>query len=237
VGRGRQRGERGRPRDGHPHLAPPLALALTRRILQVSGRRAVAAGVDHPTGKGLKLDPLEFARWFEQRAERLADRWLSEVRARHTHWGANLDLLIGRFCTLLTHLLPGSFGPLREHVEPLWLQASELFGSVAAQRGLAAGEAVDEFQMLREVLIRELYADPPADGGLPLSLRDLLRLNRVVDRGVTQAAVGHADALFFALFQGSGVPEHLDAEVTTEVTDQLDAIDEEFRSVMASLRR
>ena len=119
---------------------------------------------------------------------------------------------MGRFCGLLTRMLPGALGPLREHVEPLWLQTAELFGSVAAQRGLAAGEALDEFQILREVLIRELYADPPAGGRVPLSLRDLLRLNRVIDRGVTQAGVGHADALFFALFQGSGVPEHLDAD-------------------------
>jgi hypothetical protein len=200
-------------------------------------RRVSRPPSNHHDRKRLKLDPLEFARWFEQRAERLADRWLSEVRARHSQWGANHDLLIGRFCTLLTCMLPGSLGPLREHVEPLWLQASELFGSVAAQRGLAAGEAVDEFQLLREVLIRELYADPPAGGAVPLPLRDLLRLNRVIDRGVTQAAVGHADALFFALFQGSGVPEHLDAEVTGEVTEQLDAVGEEFRSVMAAARR
>jgi hypothetical protein len=48
-------------------------------------------------------------------------------------------------------------------------------------------------------------------------------------------SVGHADVLFFALFQGSGVPELLSAEVRLEVTSQLEAIGEEFRIMMASL--
>jgi hypothetical protein len=181
------------------------------------------------------LEPVEFAGWFEQRAGRLAERWLAEIRARHARWGPTQDTLLDRFFALLTAMLPASFGPYRAQIEPLWLQVSELFGSVAAQRGLAAGEAVDEFQVLREVLIRELYMEPPA-GGLPLSLRDILRLNRIIDRGVTQASVGHADALFFALFQGSGVPEHLNADVQREVGEQLDAIDEEFRAVMGLLK-
>jgi hypothetical protein len=181
------------------------------------------------------LEPIEFAGWFEQRAGRLAERWLSEIRSRHTRWGPIQDTLLDRFFALLTAMLPASFGPYRSQIEPLWLQVSELFGSVAARRGLAAGEAVDEFQILREVLIRELYTEPPA-GGVPLSLRDLLRLNRIIDRGVTQASIGHADALFFALFQGSGVPEHLDDDVQLEVSQQLDGIDQEFRAVMGLLK-
>jgi hypothetical protein len=191
------------------------------------------ASFEVPTQK--KLEPIEFAAWFEQRAGRLAERWLSEIRSRHTRWGSGQDDLLNRFFALLTAMLPASFGPYREQIEPLWRQASELFGSVAAQRGLAAGESVDEFQVLREVLIRELYADPPSRA-VPLSLRDLLRLNRMIDRGVTHSSIGHADALFFALFQGSGVPEYLGEEVTREVTAQLDAIDEEFREVMGLLK-
>jgi hypothetical protein len=181
------------------------------------------------------LEPIEFAGWFEQRAGRLAERWLSGIHSRHSRWGSREQTLLARFLTLLTAMLPASFGPYRAQIEPLWLQVAELFGSVAARRGLAAGEAVDEFQILREVLIRELYTEPPA-GGVPLSLRDILRLNRIIDRGVTQASVGHADALFFALFQGSGVPEHLDDDVQQEVSQQLDAVDEEFRAVMGLLK-
>jgi hypothetical protein len=195
--------------------------------------RDVVHGV--PTTRA-KLEPLEFARWVEQRVERLAERWLTEVESKQGRQRSDVQALLKPFFKLLTSMLPASLGPYREQVEPLWLQASELFGSVAAQRGLAAGEGVDEFQILREVLIRELYAEPPAGGQVPIPLRELLRLNRLIDRGVSRASVGHADVLFFALFQGSGVPEHLSDEVRQEVTAQLEAIGEEFRTVMASLK-
>jgi hypothetical protein len=189
---------------------------------------------DPPTKK--RLEALEFARWVEQRVPRLAERWLTEVSAKQGRQRTDVRALLEPFFTLLTSMLPASFGPYREQVEPLWLQAAELYGSVAAQRGLATGEGVEEFQVLRVVLIRELYADPPAGGQIPIPLRDLLRLNRLIDRGVIQTSVGHADVLFFALFQGSGVPEHLSSEVVQEITAQLASIAEEFRSVMASLK-
>lgn len=141
-----------------------------------------------------------------------------------------------RFVDLFVTMLPANLGPYREQVEPLWLQASELFGQVAAQRGLAAGEVIEEFQILREALIRLLYAEPPTVGGARVSLRDILRLNGIVDRGVTQASVGHTDALFFALFQGSGVAESLDEELLAEIDDQLETVAREYRSVMGALR-
>lgn len=182
-----------------------------------------------------KLDPLEFARWVEARQDTLSERWLAEIRAHLAQRNAGIEALLGRFTSLLTSMLPAGLGPYREQVDPLWLQASELFGSVAAQRGLAVGEAVEEFQLLREVLIRVLYTDPPGAGQIPIPLRDLLRMNRFIDRGVTQVSVGHADVLFFALFQGTGVPDHLDEELRREVADQLDAIAAELGGVMGSL--
>ena len=184
-----------------------------------------------------KLEPLEFAAWVEARAERLAASWLAELLVRQAAASPGLNALLGRFLNTVTAMLPSSLGPYREQVEPLWLQVCELFGSVAAQRGLAVGEAVEEFQILREVLIRALYAEPPADGNVPIPLRDLLRLNRVIDRGVTQVSIGHADVLFFALFQGSGAPEHLSDAVMAEVSEQLSTVHDEFRAVMGSLER
>lgn len=186
--------------------------------------------------KPRKLEPLEFARWIDARADRLADSWLAEVRSREPTASLAVAALLERFLKVLASMLSSSFGPYREQVEPLWLQLAELFGSVAAQRGLAVGEAVEEFQILREVLIRALYAEPPG-GGAPIPLRDLIRLNRGIDRGVTQVSVGHADVLFFALFQGSGAPEHLSPEVLAEVEDQLAGIASEFSAVMGSLDR
>jgi hypothetical protein len=192
-----------------------------------------------PPDRGLKrkLEPVEFAQWVQERAPRLADRWMTELRATDVAWNDGVEALLRRFVDLFVEILPATLGPYREQVEPLWLQAAELFGQVAAQRGLAAGEVIEEFQILREALIRLLYAEPPVAGGARMTLRDILRINRSIDRGVTQASVGHTDALFFALFQGSGVPESLDEELREEVAEQLDAIHGEHRSVMRALAR
>jgi hypothetical protein len=90
-------------------------------------------------------------------------------------------------------------GPHGPHVQALFDRTAELFGTMAAKRGLAAGEVIEEFQILRELLIRKFFDDPPAEG--PPSLRDTLRMNRIVDSGVTHASVGHTDALFFMFLE------------------------------------
>jgi len=124
-------------------------------------------------------------------------------------------------------------GPSREALEPLWTQTSELFGSLACSRGLAAGEAVEETQILREGILRLLYQDPPRAPSGRMGLREVLRLNRAVDQLVTHASVGHTDALFFALFQGSGVPERLGDDARYEIRAQLEAV----RAELAEVRR
>lgn len=117
----------------------------------------------------------------------------------------------------------------------LWRQTAELYGNVGAMRGLAAGEIIEEFQVLRDSLIRLLYADPPP-GGLPrVSLREVLRLNRFVDRGVTHASIGHTDSLFFAHFQGTGVPEKLTPDLVDEVRRQLSGIEVEYEALRRQL--
>jgi hypothetical protein len=95
---------------------------------------------------------------------------------------------------------------------------------------------VEEFQILREAVIRLLYQDPPLGGRVPLSLREVLRLNRAIDRGVTHASVGHTDALFFSLFEGSGIPDVPPAEeLVVEVRAQLEVIRTELRSRLGRL--
>lgn len=135
-----------------------------------------------------------------------------------------MEELLEQFIELLLDLLPGLLGRYRDQLEPLWTQTSELFGSLAANRGLAAGEAVEEAQFLREAVLRLLYQDPPLAPTGPMGLREVLRLNRVIDELVTYTSVGHTDALFFALFQGSGVPERLSDDVRYEIRSQLEAI-------------
>ena len=177
-----------------------------------------------------KLEPSELARWLEERADRIRDRWLSDIGGRGG-WTEPVEELITEFFDLFVDMLPHGLGPFKEQVEPLWVQCAGLFGLMAAQRGLAAGEVIEEFQMLRDAVIRFLYAEPPVAGPLRISLRDLLRVNRLIDRGVTQASVGHTDRLFFALFQGRGVSEGLTAENIAEIRAQLDAIRREFRQI------
>ncbi|MDT8340165.1 MAG: hypothetical protein RQ751_01515 [Longimicrobiales bacterium] len=135
-----------------------------------------------------------------------------------------MEELLEMFLGLFLDLLPCLMGPSRDALEPLWTQTGELFGSLACSRGLAAGEAVEEAQCLREAILRMLYQDPPSTPLGAMGLRDVLRLNRAVDQLVTHASVGHTDALFFALFQSSGVPERLSDEVRYEIRAQLESV-------------
>jgi hypothetical protein len=167
------------------------------------------------------------------RLPRITQRWLREVQNRYDHGSNGINGLLEEFLGVLAGFLPGLLGPYRDQVDPLWLRASELFGAVAAKRGLAAGEVIEEFQILREVVIRLLYQDPPLGGRAPLSLREVLRLNRAIDGGVTHASIGHTDALFFSLFEGSGIPEAPPtAQLMAELRTQLDGIKDELREIL-----
>lgn len=181
------------------------------------------------------IDPATLTRWLEDGSGPLAERWLASVRARDASLGEGVEELLEGFFGVLLQLLPLTVGPMRAAAEALWSQVAELFGSFAAQRGLAAGEVIEEFQILREALIRLLWASPPVSKPSGLALREVLRLNRVVDLGVTHASVGHTDALFFALFQGSGVPEFLTDDARYEIREQLHALEIEVRDLQRAL--
>lgn len=182
------------------------------------------------------IQPVELAAWVEMRLPRITQKWLREVQNRYDPGTRGINGLLEEFLGLLASFLPGMLGPYRDQVEPLWTRSSELFGAVAAKRGLAAGEVIEEFQVLREVVISLLFQDPPLDGRVPVSLREILRLNRAIDMGVTHASVGHTDALFFSLFEGSGIP---DAPPTAELVEQLrgelGGIREELRQILGDL--
>ncbi len=165
--------------------------------------------------------------WLQQNIEFLSSYWIDEVR-RRTGPNADMERILQRFLDLLTGLIPQAVGEHRARVAPLWKKAAALYGSLGAQRGLAAGDIVEEFQILREVVIRLLFETPPARFGVAFSLGDALRLNRFFDSSVTHASIGHTDALFFALLQGNGVPKVPVAQLVTEVEEQLQAIEEEL---------
>ncbi len=127
--------------------------------------------------------------------------------------------------------------PYRTQILPLWSEGAELFGSVAARRGLSAGEVIEEFQMLREIMVRVMFEQPPVDRAHGLRLREVLQLNRTVDIGVTQASVGHTDLLFFSLIHGSGVPTPLGPDDLAEVREQIRALQDEGRRIMRHMAR
>ena len=106
---------------------------------------------------------------------------------------------------LLIDILTQLVGPLRREVRTVWLNACEHYGRSASARGLAAGEVVEELQYLRELLIRNLapvLAAMRARQGMAI----MLRINRVIDKGVAVAVVGYTDALVATLFAQNGVP-------------------------------
>ena len=161
---------------------------------------------------------------------------MRQIRARGAASGLG-DELLESFTRTFISLLPALVGSHRSQVVPLWSRAAELFGTAAARVGLAAGEVTEEFQLLREVLIRALYEEPPARGRAPLSLREVLHLNRAIDTGVTQASVTHTDRLFFLLLEGSGTtdPEPAD-RLLHEIHEELDAIRQEYVALLGHSR-
>jgi hypothetical protein len=104
---------------------------------------------------------------------------------------------------------------------------------VASTRGLAAGEVVEELQFLRELLIRNLapvLAAMRARQGMAI----MLRLNRVIDKGIAVAVVGYTDALVATLFAQNGVPSFDSQYDPTEVERQLEAIEQQLQGLLKS---
>ncbi len=165
--------------------------------------------------------------WLEVQRGFLARYWFGEILHR-VSMDQEMERVLERFLNLLTRMIPGAFDHRRSAVDPAWKSAAELYGALGAKRGLAAGDIVEEFQIVREAVVRILFQAPPVRYGAALSLSDALRLNRFLDSGVTHASIGHTDGLFFALFHGRGVSTVPTAKLVAEVEEQLDALEEEW---------
>ncbi len=177
---------------------------------------------------------IDLSRWLGARTEGLVENWMHELQARELGGGSSALALVERFAAQLVGMLPEMVGPYRNQIESRWDRLSELYGVVAAKRGLAAGEAIDELHVLRELVIRELYRDPPGHCDAPLMLREFLRLNRSLDRAVTHVSVGHTDALFFQFFEGDGVtaPALAADAFGSEAEEQLDEVAAEVADIL-----
>jgi len=165
--------------------------------------------------------------WLEAQRGFLAVYWLDEILHR-VSMEPEMERILERFLNLLTRMIPGALDHRRSVVDPVWKRAAELYGTLGAQRGLAAGDIVEEFQIVREAVVRILFQAQPMKYGTPLSLPEALRLNRFLDSGVTHASIGHTDGLFFALFHGNGVSTVPTTKLVAEVEEQLGSLEVEW---------
>ena len=136
---------------------------------------------------------------------------------------------------LLFDVMTEMVGPLRREVNTVWFHVCEHYGRVGSARGLAAGEVVEELQFLRELLIRNLapvLVAMRARQGMAI----MLRLNRVIDKGVAVAVVGYTDALVATLFTQNGVPSFSADHDVGDVERQLDALEQELQAVSQQIK-
>lgn len=159
--------------------------------------------------------------------DELVTKWSRHLSARQIG-----TVLLGvpateRLLRLMIGLLAHMTGPLRREADDPWFAATELYGRLAAVRGLAAGEVVEEIQYLRELLTKNL-ADILVALPIRQQLPSVLRINRVLDRGVANAVVGYTDALVATMFSREGVPVPTTDHVQ-ELLDQLDGIEAELK--------
>jgi hypothetical protein len=112
-----------------------------------------------------------------------------------------------RLLKLIVDLLAHMSGPMRREADDPWFAATELYG--------------------RELLTRDL-ADILVALPVRQQLPSVLRINRVLDRGVANAVVGYTDALVATMFSREGVPVPTTDHVQ-ELLAQLDGIESELK--------
>jgi hypothetical protein len=160
----------------------------------------------------------------------LVREWAAWIVHR-TAQGPHVDApILERQLGLLVDIVIELTGPVRRKAAQLWFDSCEHYGRVAAARGLAAGEVVEEIQHLRELLIRHL-SDIIAALPARYSMATVLRLNRQLDRGIAQAVVGYTDALVETLFNQNGVPTFVQEHQERDVSNRLEQLEAELHQV------
>jgi len=163
--------------------------------------------------------------------EAMAARWSEWLGERAVKAKTVPPPLVDRQFGLMIDVLTTMVGPLRRETKPIWNRVTEHYGRMAAARGLAAGEVVEEMQYLRELLIR--YLAPAIAAIRPRQGMALfLRLNRIVDRGVTMAVAAYTDALVATLLRKED--ENGDPEPQSGPPD-LDEVERELDGLAARL--
>jgi hypothetical protein len=167
--------------------------------------------------------------------ESLVSQWTEWLRDRQSGAHTIPRATVEREFRLLFDVMTEMVGPLRREVNTIWFHVCEHYGRIASARGLAAGEVVEELQFLRELLIRNLapvLVAMRARQGMAI----MLRLNRVIDKGIAVAVVGYTDALVATLFSQNGVPSAAGELDFAELERQLDAMEQELQAVSKQLK-
>ncbi len=165
-------------------------------------------------------------------------QWVTWLGDRMTASNSVPREVVTRELHLLIDVFASMVGPLRRETKPIWQRVTEEYGRHAAFRGLAAGEVVEEMQYLRELLIRHLAPSIAAlrpRQGMAL----LLRLNRLVDKGVAMAVVGYTDALVASMMpdgEGDGPSLGRRTPEPAELTLALDRIKADLERTVAAPR-
>jgi hypothetical protein len=164
----------------------------------------------------------------EDRRDRIGGRWYADVRSRlepeHEDVEGTLPLILNSLVAFLLETV----GNGHDAAEEIWQQAAHLYGAFAVRRGLAAGEVVEELQLLRTVILRFLLEEQDIQWEDRSFRWNLLSLNRLLDLGVASASIAYVDDLFFAHVQGSGVTEGVTDEVAEEIRRQLESFKKEL---------
>lgn len=166
--------------------------------------------------------------------EQFVKEWAEWIHRRQSAMESVPRSIVERQLRLLIDILSELAGPRRRYADPLWLTTSEWYGQTAAQRGLATGEVVEEFQHLREILIRDL-SQLVSSLAPRQSVATVLRLNRFLDEGIAHAVVGYTDALVETLLNSRGVPVGTSHAAEYQMTQRLNQLEEELERTRAML--
>jgi hypothetical protein len=165
----------------------------------------------------------------------MVSQWTEWLKDRTTGAHTIPRSTVEREFRLLFDVMTEMVGPLRREVNAVWFHTCEHYGRIASARGLAAGEVVEELTYFRELLIRNLapvLVAMRARQGMAI----MLRLNRVIDKGIAVAVVGYTDALVATLFSQNGVTSFRADQDSAEVERQLDALEQELQALSKEVR-
>ena len=140
--------------------------------------------------------------------------------------------LVERQLRLVVDGLVEMLGPMRREAKVVWQQLMEHYGRIAAARGLAAGEVVEEIQQLRYLLIQHIGASVAAMRPRR-AVAVFLRLNGIIDKGIALAVVGYTDALVANLLMTDRTTQSLTEANGDDMSRQLEAIEGQLSTIVS----